>query len=131
MLRIVLLRIGLSLLVGLVAGLGIGLYVGWVQSPVEYVDSPLSYLEQDYAADYTVMIAYGYVHDGDLPGAVDRLRALEVSNVPGFVQAVTERYISQSRAIADIQHLVALAEAMGRLTPLMEPYRLPPPAASE
>lgn len=123
-------RIVLSLTIGLVIGLGVGLYIGWVQWPTEYVDSPLSYLDQEYMDDYTVMIAYGYVGDGDLPGAVNRLRSLNITNVPTYVQTVTERYISQGQNVEDIRHLVALAEAMGRLTPLMEAYRfVPAPAA--
>lgn len=119
-------RLGISLGVGIFIGLGIGLYVGWVQSPVTYVDSPLRYLDQEHMDDYTLMIAYGYVADRDLPSAVERLRVLEISNVPAYVQIVTERFISQGRSVEDIRHLVALAEAMGRLTPLMEAYRMQP-----
>jgi hypothetical protein len=40
------------------------------------------------------------------------------------VQDVTERYISTSQRVNDIQALVALSASLGRLTPLMEPYRL-------
>lgn len=120
-------RIVVSLLIGLAAGIGLGLYIGWVQAPVEYVDSPLSMLDQPHRDDYTVMIAYGYAVDGDLTGAVERLRRLQVASVPDYVQALTERYISQGRNVADIRRLVALAEAMGRLTPLMEAYRAPAP----
>jgi hypothetical protein len=104
----------------------IGVYIGWVQAPVEYVDSPLSRLDQAHMDDYTVMIAAGYTADDDLQGAVDRLRALNITNVPAYVQTVTERYISQGRSVGDIQYLVSLAEAMGRLTPLMEAYRTLP-----
>jgi len=118
-------RIALSLLIGLAAGIGLGLYIGWVQASVEYVDSPLYMLDQPHRDEYTVMIAYGYAADGDLTGAVERLRKLQVASVPDYVQALTERYISQGRSVADIRSLVALAEAMGRLTPLMEAYRAP------
>lgn len=121
-------RFILSLLVGLALGIGLGLYIGWVQWPAEYVDSPLSYLDQEHMDDYTIMVAYGYVGDGDLPGAVDRLRALNISNVPAYVQVVAERFISQGRNVEDIRHLVALAEGMGRLTPLMEAYRFVTPS---
>ncbi len=123
-------RILISLAVGLAIGLILALYIGWVQWPARYVDSPLSYLDRKHMDDYTVMIAYGYVADGDLQGAVDRLRKLNVPNVPNYTQAVTERYISQGRSVEDVRHLVALAEAMGRLTPLMEAYRMVPPAAT-
>lgn len=116
-------RLLLSLAIGLALGGLLGLYIGYVQLPVEYVNSSLNLLDEPFKDEYTVMIAYGYAGDADMPGAVERLRALNVSNVPAFVQVVTERYISQGRDYADILHLVALAEAMGRLTPLMESYR--------
>jgi hypothetical protein len=68
------------------------------------------------------MIAAGYLADGDASGAVERLSVLGVDNVPLYVQELTERYITNSRDIEDIRHLVALADGLGRLTPIMEPY---------
>ena len=121
-------RIVFSLIIGIVLGVMLGLYLGWVQFPAEYIDSHLSLLDADYKEEYTVMIAYGYVFDRDLESAVGRLRNLGVNNVAGYVQEVTERYITQSRSLDDIRHLVALAESMGRLTPMMEleSYQLRP-----
>lgn len=122
------LRFLISLLFGLIVGLGLGVYIGWVQAPVEFVDSPLSYLDTLHKDEYTVMIAAGYTADHDLNGAVERLRALDIQSVPAYVESITERYISQGRSVDDIRYLVALAEGMGRLTPLMEPYRMLPEA---
>ena len=116
-------RFLVSFFVALLLGIGIGLYLGWVQFPVQYIDSPASALAGQYKDEYTVMIAAGYSADSDLNGAIERLRFLGVENVPEFVQQVTERYISNSRAVDDIRLLVRLAEGMGRLTPIMEPYR--------
>lgn len=116
-------RFLLSLFIGLLVGVGVGLYLGWVQFPVQYVDSQASGLGQRYKDEYTVMIANGYAADRDVNGAVQRIRILGVDNVPVYVQEVTERYITNSRHVDDIRPLVALAEGMGRLTPLMEPYR--------
>ena len=116
-------RFIISLAIGLAVGLLIGLYLGWVQFPVEYVNSPASDLSQRHKDDYTVMIASGYLQDGDLEAAVDRLRLIGVENIPAFVQEVAERYITNSREVSDIRVLVALAEAMDRLTPIMQPYR--------
>ena len=116
-------RFLISAFVGLVLGLGIGLYVGWVQFPVEVVDSPAWALDQRYQDEYTLMIASGYAADRDALGAIDRLVVLGVDNVPQYVQEVTERFITNSRDIEDIRLLVSLSEGMGRLTPIMEPYR--------
>lgn len=117
------LRFFISLLIGLVLGGLIGLYLGWVQFPVQFVNSPASSLSERAKDDYMVMVAAGYLQDSDLGGAVERLRLLGIPNIPAYVQQVTERYISNSRDVNDISYLVALAEAMGRLTPIMQPYR--------
>jgi hypothetical protein len=116
-------RFVISLAVGLLIGLGIGLYIGWVQFPVTYINSPASDLAQRYKDDYTVMIANGYRVDRDLQGVVERLRILGVENIPQHVQETAERYVTNSRDVADIHALVTLAEAFDRLTPIMEPYR--------
>ncbi|MBL8155471.1 MAG: hypothetical protein JNM70_14905, partial [Anaerolineae bacterium] len=110
------LRFLASLVLALGVGAAIGLYLGWVQFPVEFVNSPASDLAESYKDDYTVMIAAGYLTDGDLGGAVDRLRLLGMQNIPAWVQSVTERYISSSRDSRDIAYLVALSEGLGRLT---------------
>ena len=117
-------RFLLSLLVALLVGLGIGLYLGWVQFPQQTIDSSASALAQRYKDEYVLMIAGGYLEDRDLAGALERLRVLGADNAPAFVQEVTERYITNSRDVDDIRYLVALSEGLGRLTPIMEPYRM-------
>lgn len=116
-------RVFVSVVVGLVFGGMIGLFFGWVVFPVEYVDSNIASLAPQYQEEYTVMIASGYVEDGDAFGAVERLRALGVDNVPAYVQDLTERYITNSRDLQEIRLLVALAEGLGRLTPPMNNFR--------
>ncbi len=116
-------RFVVSLALGLLLGLGIGLYLGWVQFPREYINSPARDLAEAYKHEYTVMIATGWQVDNDLQAAVERLRVLGVENIPQYVQDVAERYITTSRDVEDIRVLVAFAEALDRLTPIMEPYR--------
>lgn len=118
-------RILVSLLLGALVGLGIGLFLGWVQFPPQPVDSPASALAPRYKDDYAIMVARAFVRDSDLTGAFERLRPLESENIPTFVQEVTERTISASGNISDIRALVALAAGLGRLTPIMEPYLQP------
>lgn len=112
-----------SLTFGVLAGVALGLLIGWVLAPTEYVNSPMQALAPRHRDDYTVMIAAGFAADGDVAGVVERLRKLGVDNVPQYVQEVTERYITNSRDLADIRLLVMLAEGLGRLTPLMENFR--------
>lgn len=116
-------RLFISTVVGVIIGAMIGLFVGWEVMPVEYVNSPMTDLAQRHKDDYTVMIASGYLADGDAIGAIERLRVLNVDNVPAYVQEITERYITNSRNLEDIKNLVALSEGLGRLTPIMQPYR--------
>ena len=117
------LRFLISLIIGLAVGALIGLYLGWVQFPVQFVNSSASSLSERAKNDYMVMIAAGYLEDGDLGSAVDRLSLLGVPNIPSYVQQVTETYISNSQNVNDISYLVALSEALGRMTPIMQPYR--------
>lgn len=114
-----------SLILGLILGGLAGLYLGWVQFPVEYVDSPMTDLEQRAKDDYTIMIASGYQFDADALGAVERLRQLGVDNVPEYVQSTTERFITNSRELREIRLMVNLSNGLGRLTPIMEPFLAP------
>jgi hypothetical protein len=113
----------IAFLIATAIGIAAGLYLGWVAFPVETIDSGMARLAPRYIDEYTLMVAYGYVSDGDLGGAITRLRPLEVENLPAHIQTTTERFISSSRRVDDIRALVALAEGVGRLTPIMEPYR--------
>lgn len=117
-------RFLLSFIVALVIGALIGLYLGYVQFPVKYTDSSADRLAQRFKDDYTVMIANGYLADGDLTGALERTRVLGVENVPVYIQETTERYITNSSRVEDIRALVALSAGLGRLTPIMEPYQM-------
>lgn len=114
-----------SLLIGVLIGLAMGVYLGWQQFPVEYTNSSIEALAPAYQEDYTVMVAEGYLYDQDVAVALNRLQPLGKENIFNYVQDLTERYISQSNFPA-IPAMVALAEAMGRLTPVMEIYRLTP-----
>lgn len=116
-------RFFLSVVVGVVVGLLMGLFIGWQVIPVEYQDSPIRGLSEPYRDEYTRMVAGGYLSDGDVIGAVERLRVLGVTNIPQYVQEMAERYISNSRDLREIRYLVALSEGLGRLTPLMENFR--------
>ncbi len=116
-------RFLISLVVGAALGVGLGLMLGWQVFPVEYTNGPSTALRQDYQNEYTLMVAEGYLLDGNANGAFDRLRMLQVDNIPLHVQTVTESYITNSRSLEEIRALVALSEALGRLTPIMEPYR--------
>lgn len=124
-------------LVTIALGIGLGVYIGWVQYPVEYRNSYMCQLSDSYQEEYTLMVARGYRQDGNINKALDRLqplravgipecddgRSYQIDNIPEWVQILTERYISQGSDPLLIRDLVALAEAFGRLTPIMESFR--------
>lgn len=114
-------RVFLSTVIGVIIGIASGIGIGW-GFPAEYTNSTLPELSQSHQDAYTVMIAAGFVNDGDISGAFERLRLLGVENVPAYVQNTTERYITNSRNVDEIQLLVALADGFGRLTPVMETF---------
>lgn len=116
-------RFFFSVVFGVAAGILTGLFIGWQVVPVEYTDSNMAALAAVYQEEYTLMVAGGYIADGDLNGAIERLRLLGVPNIPQYVQEMTERFISNSRDLKDIRYLVALSEGLGRLTPPMENFR--------
>ncbi|HEX3052380.1 MAG TPA: hypothetical protein VHP83_17095 [Aggregatilineaceae bacterium] len=118
-----------SLLIGILVGIGFGVYLGWEQFPVKYTNSSIAALDTRYQEEYTLMVAEAYQVDRDPVAARERLVALGKENIPDYVQDMTERYISQGKDLRTIQTMVALAEAMGRLTSIMEIYlQTPTPA---
>ena len=113
-----------SLIPGLLVGMLAGAYLGWIQFPSQSRLSELPDLAQPYQDEYSVMIAAGYVSDGDALGALERLSLLEVDDVLANLREATERIIkASSRSLDDIRLLVALNERLGQLTPMMEPFR--------
>ncbi|GAB4554720.1 MAG: hypothetical protein OHK0023_25200 [Anaerolineae bacterium] len=124
-------RTVLLLLLGTLIGIGIGLTFGWLVAPVQPVGSPMSDLTRRYKDEYTIMVAKGFLVDGDFQAAIDRLRLLRVDNVLTYVRDVTERFITQqgtSRPM-DTQALVSLSCALGYCTEPMQPFLLATPSA--
>jgi hypothetical protein len=112
------------LLAALVVGVSAGLYVGWVVSPVEYVDtSPVS-LAQAYKDDYVLLIATRYTGDGNLETARAGLQSLGFAdaNAGAGVAEVAQRFITAQRPEPDIRRVVELAAGLGALTPELLPY---------
>ncbi|MBN1565106.1 MAG: hypothetical protein JXA10_14775 [Anaerolineae bacterium] len=114
-----------SLLIGILIGGTVAVVIGWGLWPAENTNSPLQDLDSAYQEEYTIMIAEGYLYDRDVNGALARLQPLNKADIFAFIQQLTERFISQSN-IPAITPMVALAEAIGRLTPAMEIYRSTP-----
>jgi hypothetical protein len=66
----------MALILGLVAGLLVGLIFAWGIWPVKYVDAAPEHLQQDYARDYLQMAVENYSQTNDLPRAQLRWKGL-------------------------------------------------------
>ncbi len=116
-------RFLLSLILGLLLGALAGAVIGWLYPPPAARNSHLSDLAQPHRDDYSIMIAAGYAHDGDLTGALERLQLLEIGDLASYLRAITERIInSGSRELNDIRMLARLAAELGGATPAVLPF---------
>jgi hypothetical protein len=97
----------------LVIGVGLGLYVGWVAAPVEYVDTAPDSLQQVYKDDYILMLATTYAGEGDLEAVYATLASLGISEPQAAVSATADRLTAAGYPAQDLERLTALAEALG------------------
>ncbi len=105
--------IRLAALLGLVAGLGLGLLYTWVISPVQYVDTAPVSLRDDYKADYLKLAAEAYVVDGDVERARLRVAALGEADPARAAAALAQRLAAAGSEPDAIQSLAVLASALG------------------
>jgi len=110
------------LLICLIVGAALGVYYGYVVSPVQYTDTEPASLRQAYKDDYILMTAAIYSADNDLPAARERLANLGFKDVGAAVAQATQRYIQAGSSPADLRRLVYLAVAFKTVTPQMQPY---------
>ena len=117
---------------GLAIGAALGLYLGWVAWPTEFVDADPSILREDYKRDYTLMIAHAYELDGDLAAAQRRLYTLGGEEPDRWLLTMTVDAILSGRDEQTvILPLVALSSDLGLNSPAMAPYVQSTPATDD
>lgn len=114
--------VAVLVILGLAAGIIVGLLIGWVVWPVSYVDTSLEDLSPEEKEDYILLVAHVYYSDGDLEKAKARLEKLGLPNVNQSLSALIDRYISEGRNEEDIRALVSLADGLGIASPQMVAY---------
>ena len=107
---------------GLLFGVGLGLFLGWVAWPTEFTEADPTILQESYQQDYTLMIAANYALDGDLPGARRRLASLGKENTNAWLLDQVVAHILENENETEIRQLVLLAHDMGLSSPAMTPY---------
>lgn len=111
-------------LVGLIAGLLVGLGYAWLIQPVTYYDTAPDSLRQDFRTDYVLMAAQSYQADGDLRTAIVRLAALGPQDPARIVEQASAYAEANDFAAADREALRQLADDLGALS--SEPGLAPP-----
>lgn len=108
---------------GLVLGIALGLYLGWVAWPTEFVDADPTILREEYRRDYALMIAHTYSLDGDLDAARRRLSSLGQEEPDRWLLTLTVDAILSGREEEHvILPLVRLSHDLGLSSPAMAPY---------
>lgn len=123
------------LLIGLLLGLGAGLYYGWVVSPVVYIAAGPARLSPVYKETYLFLVAQSYAQDGDWPRAETRLNALEDPTLPQTVSDLLQVYLRRGEPEARVRPLALLAHQLGIndpavalfVTPEFQPSPTPTP----
>ncbi|MEE9508141.1 MAG: hypothetical protein V3V44_02530 [Anaerolineales bacterium] len=96
------------LLFGLILGIALGLFYGWVISPIEIVESTPDTLREDYRADLILMIAESYENEEDLDLVLHRFELLELEPPTAVLQAALEYAQNHDYKILDLQRLSTL-----------------------
>jgi len=109
-------------LAGLVAGLAIGIFLGWNVWPVQYYDTDFPSLHPVYKVDYAVMVGAAYELAGDWERAASRLAGLGEEEVGAWLRQTIHEAIAAGRDPTEIRHLVSLAEPLGVSTEIMAPF---------
>lgn len=107
--------------VGLAAGLGLGLFLGWNVWPTEYTDAVPAIMRREYRQDYARMIAAAYAVDGDLAAARQQLGGLGEDGAD-LLFSVTLDAILLGEDELEIRQLARLAADLGFDSPALRPY---------
>jgi hypothetical protein len=109
-------------IVGLIGGGGMGLLIGWVVAPVEYVDTDISHLSSAYKEEFILMVGEAYALDGNLDTAKARIALLSLSDPSAAIADLAERAIARNAPPSHIRTLARLAAAMGAQRETLRPY---------
>ncbi len=106
---------------GLVLGVILGLFLGWIAWPTEFESANPAMLAEEYKQEYILMIAADYALTGDLEAARQRIRSLGEGS-EAFLFSFTLDQILQSRNQVEMRQLSQLANDLGQYSPAMAPY---------
>ena len=113
----------LALIVGLGAGIGVGLTVSWWLWPVEYTDVAPQSLRPSHREEYIVLIGQAYHYDQDQNLARARLAGLgDPTTLGAEIATLAEKRAAEGGRAEYIQALTALAYALGHQRAALAAY---------
>ncbi len=101
-------------------GIGLGLFYGWVISPVTYVDTAPDLLREDFKTDYVLMVAEAYEADANLALSVRRLAILGGTAPAELVQNAVLAATKLGYNPADLERMQALRSGLLTWNPILE-----------
>jgi hypothetical protein len=109
-------------LLGIIIGAALGVFYGWVISPVKYVDTDPASLRADYKEQYVLLVASAYRTDGDLERARIRLSKLKDPDPLSSIIALAQRMAADGQDAAALAGLAAdLGGGLQPVTPVPSP----------
>lgn len=113
----------LAPILGLAAGGGVGLLVGWVLWPVEYTDVAPDSLYPAQRQEYILLIAQSYAYERDLEAAQAQMSALgDPAAVSGEIAALAERYVQEEPDSPYTKPMAQLALDLGHNRTVLVAY---------
>ena len=102
-------------LLAILAGIGLGLWVGWGLAPVRYSAFGPDALRQDYRTDIVLMTAEIYEVEGDLAMALAQLAFLGDDSPKAQVQNAIAFAQDAGYSPDDLARMLILSEDIGKL----------------
>lgn len=104
------------LIPALVIGIGLGLWVAWVISPVAYTDVSPAGLSASEKSKYRILAAQAYSASGNLTRGQARLQLLGEGDPARALAAQAQMMIANGGAVDDARALALMAAAFGQQT---------------
>jgi hypothetical protein len=115
------------LLIGLLVGLGVGLYYAWVLEPVAYIGAIPARLSGANQQEYIVLVSQSYAADQDWPRARQRLSLLDDDAIAQTVVGLLESFVRTGRPAPLIRNLANLARQLDADSPAVSLFADAPP----
>lgn len=116
----------IAFLLSILVGLAIGLYYGWVVSPVKYVDTTPDTLRVDYKTDFVLMVAEIYQADNSPENAIRNLSLLGDEASVALTEQAFDYAQTHGYGQSDLNLLTHLREGLQTWNPVDTPAQVAP-----